>query len=144
MNKFHAILLVIALFFTVEAYASIENLENKFIPVEKKITTMSEESSVKIEVKDVIGLNMSLSSVQPVELMSQILPKPAKKELETIDLNMPKVNVKPANSSVVENVSVLPLNKVRIEDKNSLVFQARDTLLKQKKELEKQIELASI
>ena len=143
MNKFHAILLVIALFFTVEAYAS-TNLENKFVPTIKTVTTMLDESStMKIEIDN---LNINLSSVQQVELTSQILPKPEKKELEQIDLNMPKVKLeKPVNS--VENISVLPLNKVRIENKKSLVSQARIKLLEQKKEIEQQIEwikLASI
>ncbi|MFA5050595.1 MAG: hypothetical protein WC499_00555 [Patescibacteria group bacterium] len=137
MNKFQKILLVVVVFTAIGAYASTTNLENKFTPVVSKVTTMPEVLPMSIEIS-----NNDLSTVaQPVELVSQVLVKPVKKEIGKIEFNILKVNiVKPVNS--VENSSTLSLNKVRIEDKNSLVFQARDTLRRQQEELN--IQIASI
>ncbi|MDD5625800.1 MAG: hypothetical protein PHG83_01390 [Patescibacteria group bacterium] len=137
MNKFQKILLIVVVFTAIGAYASTTNLENKFTPVVSKVTTMPEVLPMSIEIS-----NNDLSTVaQPVELVSQVLVKPVKKEIGKIEFNIPKVNiVKPVNS--VENSSTLFLHKVKIEDRNSLVFQARDTLRRQQEELN--IQIASI
>jgi hypothetical protein len=143
VKSFNKILVVMAVLIisVSEVRSEPPTLTNKFVPVQKTEMTMPTNFEGTLIVS--VTKTITDKSIEPaVALIPENLTPPVKKIQEKIDLGLPKIRVaavyneKPSLSS-----TTLLLQRVGIENLDSAVSRARESLLERNRNINKPIEL---